>query len=194
MSAPEKNTDFDEAYRSDVGHMMWTDSNVPTELKNFIRQNSPLNALELGCGLGLFADYFSKEGINITAVDFSAVAIEKARNRVREGYESPRFHTGDVTNLKDISGPFDVSYDIGCFHCLDEPGQMKYAREVNRLLKPGGMHLIWAMDISPRRMPLSPQVIEKVFGQYFELVSAERHYRREADSHWYRLFKKTDKP
>ncbi|HGF0769705.1 TPA: hypothetical protein ACF7ZB_002024 [Kluyvera georgiana] len=51
MSAPEKNTDFDEAYRSDVGHMMWTDSNVPTELKNFIRQNSPLNALELGCGL-----------------------------------------------------------------------------------------------------------------------------------------------
>ena len=60
MSAPEKNTDFDEAYRSDVGHMMWTDSNVPTELKNFIRQNSPLNALELGCGLGLFADYFSK--------------------------------------------------------------------------------------------------------------------------------------
>ena len=73
MSAPEKNTDFDEAYRSDVGHKMWTDSNVPTELKNFIRQNSPLNALELGCGLGLFADYFSKEGIKITAVDFGRV-------------------------------------------------------------------------------------------------------------------------
>lgn len=168
-------------------------SKQQTALKNCIRQNAPLNALELGCGLGLFADYFSKEGIKITAGDFLAVAIEKARNRVREGYESPHFHTGDVTNLKDISGPFDVSYDVGCFDCLDEPGQMKYAREVNRLLKPDGAHLIWAMDISPRGMRLTPQVIEKVFCQYFERVSADRHYRREADSHWYRLLKKTDK-
>ncbi|HGH5977363.1 TPA: class I SAM-dependent methyltransferase [Kluyvera georgiana] len=153
-------------------------SKQQTALKNCIRQNAPLNALELGCGLGLFADYFSKEGIKITAGDFLAVAIEKARNRVREGYESPHFHTGDVTNLKDISGPFDVSYDVGCFDCLDEPGQMKYAREVNRLLKPDGVHLIRAMDISPRGMRLTPQVIEKVFGQYFERVSADRHYRQ----------------
>ncbi len=189
MSAPEKNTDFDEAYRSDAGHMMWTDARVPAELNVFFKKNTPANALELGCGMGLFSDFFAKQGVKMTAVDFSAVAIEKARGRAREGYVPPDFLVGDVTNLKGISGPFDVSYDIGCFHCLDEEGQIKYAIEVNRLLKPGGEHLIWAMDTSPRNMQISPSVIEKVFGRHFKLMSAEKKCRRRADSHWYLLTK-----
>ncbi|WP_413733410.1 class I SAM-dependent methyltransferase [Sodalis sp. RH21] len=190
MDAPDKNADFDEAYRSGIGHLMWTDVRVPTELKALFQETTPENALELGCGIGLFSDYFAKEGVKMTSVDFSAVAIQKARERVREGYRSPDFYVGDVTHLQDITGPFDISFDIGCFHCLDRLGQMEYTSEVNRLLKPGGTHLIWAMDTSPRDLKLSPSVIENVFGQHFELVSAEKKRRRLASSHWYRLLKR----
>ncbi|QHB33500.1 hypothetical protein F0T03_15960 [Yersinia canariae] len=52
---------------------------------------------------------------------------------------------------------------------------MEYTSEVNRLLKPGGTHLIWAMDTTPRELELSPSVIENVFGLHFELVSAEKN-------------------
>lgn len=189
MGAPDKNSDFDEAYRSGIGHLMWTDVRVPAELKTLIQETSPENALELGCGIGLFSDYFARQGVRMTSVDFSAVAIQKARDRIRENYTSPDFHVGDVTHLDGIAGPFDVSFDVGCFHCLDLPGQLKYASEVSRLLKPGGTHLIWAMDNSPRDMEMSPAVIEKVFGLHFELVSAEKKRRRFVRSHWYRLLK-----
>lgn len=190
MGAPDKSTDFDEAYRSETGHLMWTDVRVPTELKAFFQEAMPENALELGCGIGLFSDYFAKKGVKMTSVDFSAVAIEKARERAREGYKSPEFYVGDVTNLEDITGPFDIAFDVGCFHCLDLLGQKRYVSEVNRLLKAGGTHLIWAMDTSPRELKLSPAVVENVFGQHFELVSAEKKHRRLASSHWYRLLKK----
>ncbi len=190
MGAPDKNTDFDEAYRSGRGHLMWTDARIPTELKAFFQETAPECALELGCGIGLFSDHFAKQGIKMTSVDFSSVAIQKARERVREGYASPDFHIGDVTHLEAITGPFDISFDIGCFHCLDRLGQVEYASEVSRLLKPGGAHLIWAMDTSPRDLKLSPLVIENVFCLHFELVSAEKKRRRLARSHWYRLLKK----
>lgn len=190
MGAPDKNTDFDEAYRSGVGHLMWTDVRVPTELKTLYQETAPETALELGCGIGFFSDYFAKEGVKMTSVDFSTVAIKKARERTREGYRSPNFYVGDVTHLEDITGPFDISFDVGCFHCLDQWEQMEYASEVNRLLKPGGTHLMWAMDISPRDLKLSPSVIENVFGLHFELVSVEKKRRRLAGSHWYRLLKK----
>ncbi len=190
MSAPDKNTDFDEAYRSGVGHLMWTDARIPKELNAFIQETSPEKALELGCGIGLFSDYCAKQGIHMTAVDFSAVAIEKALARARQGYTSPEFHVGDVTCLDNITGPFDISFDIGCFHCLDQSNQKKYASEVARLLKPGGTHLIWAMDSSPSGLTLSPSVINDVFSPNFELISAEKKRRRFASSHWYRLSKK----
>jgi cyclopropane fatty-acyl-phospholipid synthase-like methyltransferase len=190
MGAPDKNTDFDKAYRSGLGHLMWTDVRVPRELNALFQEIMPENALELGCGLGLFSDYFAKKGVNMTSVDFSSVAIAKARARGREGYNPPEFYVGDVTHLDDITGPFDIAFDIGCFHCLDPLAQRRYASEVNRLLKAGATHLLWAMDTSPRELQLSPEVIETVFGQHFELVSAEKKRRRFASSHWYRLLKK----
>jgi ubiquinone/menaquinone biosynthesis C-methylase UbiE len=91
----------------------------------------------------------ASQGIKATAVDFSSVAINKANKRVAGKTDKPEYIVGDVTNLKNIDNKFDVSFDVGCFHCLNEECQQKYISEVHRLLKPGATHLIWAMDSSP---------------------------------------------
>jgi SAM-dependent methyltransferase len=151
-----------------------------------VQSDSIQSVLELGCGIGRYSRYLAKEGFAVTAVDFSKVAIEKARKKAVNDSVKPEFIVADVTNLEMIPGPFDVSFDVGCFHCLDADARQKYASEVYRLLKPGGTHLIWAMDSTPSGINLTPPVIIEIFGNQFTLNSKKTR-RRIVKGHWYRL-------
>lgn len=176
---------FDRAYRLPI--TIWGDARIPRELKELVQSGSAHNILELGCGLGRFSRYLAKQKFNVTAVDFSPVAIGKARTRVARDISKPNFIVGDVTNLKVVRGPFDLSFDVGCFHCLDHTAQQKYAAEVHRLLKPGGIHLLWTMDNAPSEIPLNPSVINEIFKNGFKLQNAKLSRRRIVRSHWYWL-------
>jgi ubiquinone/menaquinone biosynthesis C-methylase UbiE len=178
--------EFNKVYRS-IGHWIWTDNRIPKELKEIVEVHNPKTSLELGCGLGIFSSFMASQGIKATGVDFSSVAIEKANMRVADNVDKPEYIVGDVTNLKNIDNQFDVSYDVGCFHCLNEEGQQKYVSEIHRLLKPGASHLIWAMDSSPSGIKLSPKYIKQTFGEHFKLDQSKFSRRRIASSHWYWL-------
>ncbi|MFV0538723.1 MAG: class I SAM-dependent methyltransferase [Dysgonomonas sp.] len=188
---PSNNVEFDKAYSS-LSHWVWTDARIPRELKKLIEAEKPRTSLELGCGLGRFSKFMAGQKIQATGVDFSAVAIEKAKKRVAEDRYKPTFLVGDVTNLEMLSEPFDVSFDIGCFHCLERGEQQNYVKEICRLLKPGGTHLIWALDNSPSNIRLTPDYIKEVFGNNFELRKSQSSRRRVVfvASHWYWLKRK----
>ena len=185
MTAPTTSFDFDRAYRAPF--TLWGDVRIPAEVKALARQGTPQSALELGCGLGRFSHYLARQGLRATGIDFSPVAIAKARERVVRSAGGLEFLVGDVTRLDALNGPFDVSFDVGCFHCLDPQGQRAYVLEISRLLKPGGTHLIWALDSAPSDMSLSPVVVKKIFAPAFELQKARKSRRRLARSHWYWL-------
>jgi len=183
--APGKNEYFNKAYSAPI--TFWGDVRIPKELKDLVETYKPKNSLELGCGLGRFSSYLAAHGLRATGVDFSSVAIEKARKRVVNAERKPTFIEGDVTNLEMITEQFDLSFDIGCFHCLNEQEQQKYVSEVYRLLKPGATHLIWAMDSSPSGIKLSPNYFAKVFANNFQLAKAKSSRRRIIASHFYWL-------
>ena len=185
--APVASEDFSKVYNSSFAHWMWSDVRIPKELKGLVTINKPKTSLELGCGLGRFSSFMAEQGIKATGVDFSSVAIEKAKKRVVNAEHKPTFIVGDVTNLETIKQQFDVSFDVGCFHCLNEQEQQKYVSEVYRLLKPGATHLIWAIDSSPSDIKLSPNYIAKVFANSFQLAKAKSSRRRIISSHWYWL-------
>jgi len=179
--------EFDKVYRSFIGPLIWTDSRIPKELKEIVELHNPKTSLELGCGLGVFSSFMSSQGIKATGVDFSSVAVEKAKKRVANNIYKPEYIVGDVTNLEIINEQFDVSYDVGCFHCLNEESQQKYVSEIYRLLKPGATHLIWALDSSPSGIKLSPDYIAKQFENNFQLKKSTFSRRRIVASHWYWL-------
>jgi cyclopropane fatty-acyl-phospholipid synthase-like methyltransferase len=185
MTAPTTSTDFDRAYRAPV--TFWGDLRIPEELKTLARQGAPRTALELGCGVGRFSRYLAQQGLRATGVDFSPVAIAKAREAVAQDSVRPEYLVGDVTHLEKLSGPFDFSFDVGCFHCLDPKGQRAYVSEVSRLLEPGGTHLLWALDSAPSNLPFSPESVKELFAPGFELRSARKSRRRLVRSHWYWL-------
>ncbi|HET6336756.1 MAG TPA: methyltransferase domain-containing protein [Polyangiales bacterium] len=182
---PSTAADFDRAYGSPI--TFWGDIRIPKELKALARLGSHRLSLELGCGVGRFSRYLAKQGVRATAVDFSAVAIAKAREAAAHDDAPPEYLVGDVTRLDGVSGPFDFAFDIGCFHCLDAAHQKAYVAEVFRVLAPGGTHLIWALDASPSDVPLAPETMRALFAPEFELQEAKASRRRLVRSHWYWL-------
>jgi len=186
-NAPVTSEDFNKAYNAPI--TFWGDIRIPKELKELVETYHPKTSLELGCGLGRFSTFLAEQGIRATSVDFSSVAIEKAKKRVANYPNKPTFIVGDVTNLEMIAQQFDASFDVGCFHCLNEEGQRKYVSEVYRLLQPGAMHLIWAIDHSPSDIKLNPDYIAKVFETRFQLANYKSSRRRIIASHWYWLFR-----
>ena len=185
MRPPVSSSDFDRSYRALL--TPWGDVRVPPEVLALVGTAPPRRVLELGCGVGRFSRQVAREGHRVTAVDFSPVAIAKAKARVARDERRPEFLVGDVTDLRDLAGPFDLSFDVGCFHCLDANRQARYASEVFRLLEPGGTHLIWGIDGSPSGIDLSPGVVEKAFAPRFRLSRESPSRRRLARSHWYWL-------
>lgn len=190
MKTPYSSADFDRAYRAPV--TFWGDVRIPEEIKALAQRGRPERALELGCGVGRFSRWVAQQGIRTTGIDFSPVAIEKARARVAEDGGKPEFLVGDVTNLEALTGPYDFAFDVGCFHCLGTEGQRAYASEIFRLLKPGGIHLMWALDHSPSDMAFSPELVRSVFEPRFRLHDARKSRRRIIRSHWYWLERATN--
>jgi SAM-dependent methyltransferase len=181
---------FDKAYRSYFAHWVWGDTRIPDELKELVAINHPKTSLELGCGLGRYSAYLAEQGIQATGIDFSEVVIEKDNRQFAGKARKPTFLVGDATNLAMLQEPFDVAFDIGCFHCLNQDGQESYAAEIYRLLKPGSTLLIWAIDHAPSGIALGPECMASIFLPGFQLANAKASQRRLTDSHWYWLVRK----
>ena len=42
-----------------------------------------------------------------------------------------------------IHGPFDLAFDLGCFHGISQKGRAKYLEQLQRILAPGGFWLMY---------------------------------------------------
>jgi ubiquinone/menaquinone biosynthesis C-methylase UbiE len=185
--APSTSTDFDKVYKSTFAHWMWSDIRIPKELKELIASNRPQTTLELGCGLARFSTFIAEQGIKATGVDFSPIAIGKAEKANSGKTQKPTLHVGDVTNLTMLNEQFDHAFDVGCFHCLYEEQQERYASEMYRLLNPQSTLLIWALDNSPSGASTNATYMEKIFKDKFQLSKSTFSRRRVVASHWYWL-------
>jgi 2-polyprenyl-3-methyl-5-hydroxy-6-metoxy-1,4-benzoquinol methylase len=91
------------------------------------------NALEIGCGTGLFTETFAKSGARILAVDISEELLVQARARGLPS-DRVRFLAKPFEDCN-IDGPFDAVIGSSVLHHLDLGRALPKIRE---LLKPGG--------------------------------------------------------
>lgn len=80
--------------------------------KHMLSHKEPKSLLELGCGSGGHAEFFSKKGIDITGIDMSSSMIEIAKNKKISNFKPI---VGDITNFS-----FDKKFDsiISLFHVI----------------------------------------------------------------------------
>ena len=127
----------------------WDTGIAPPELLEFIANHPPGSALDLGCGTGTNAIALAKHGWQVIGVDFARRAISTAKQKARRAGVDVDLRVGDVTNLNNVTGPFDLILDIGCFHSLSVEARQRYAANLRRLLSPDGTFLMYAFFKDP---------------------------------------------
>ena len=105
----------------------------------------PGRALDLGCGSGANAIWLAQHGWQVTAVDFSDVAIEKGKAQAAEKQVEVEFVVSDVTT----NWPNDL-YDliISCYIHLWPVQRAQMLSRVVQTLSPGGKFLFVSHDQS----------------------------------------------
>jgi SAM-dependent methyltransferase len=95
--------------------------------------------LDVGCGMGRFADVVSRWGGQVVGIDLS-LAVEAAQANLG-GRENVRILQADLFHLPFRPGTFDIVYSLGVLH--HTPDCEKAFRQIAPLVRPGGRLCVW---------------------------------------------------
>ena len=125
------------------GQPPWDTGVSPPELLDFLQNHEPGRAIDIGCGTGTNVITLANAGWSVTGVDFAPRAIKLARQKAGNAGVHAEFLVKDVTTMQGIHGPFDLAFDLGCFHGIPQKGRGKYLEQLQRILAPGGFWLMY---------------------------------------------------
>ncbi len=122
-----------------------------------------MNALEIGCGTGIFTEMFAERGALVLAVDLSPELLSKACARNLPA-DRVRFLEKPFEECS-VDGPFDAIIGSSILHHLDVKAAL---RKMLDLLRPGGR-----LAFAEPNM-LNPQVfMERRFRRFFPYTSPD---------------------
>ena len=123
------------------------------------------SALDIGCGAGTESVFLASCGLRTTGVDLSSTALAIAADRAQRAGVSVGGRTGTALAPPVPAASVDFANDRGCFHHVPEPDRPAYAREVARVLRPGGRLLLRGCRRAD--MPMFVTVTEEVIDRHF---------------------------
>ena len=174
------------------GQPPWDSGVSPPELLDFIQNHKPGRAIDIGCGTGTNVVTLADAGWEVIGVDFAPRAIKLAKRKaIRAGIQA-KFFIKDATKLQGIDGPFDLAFDLGCFHSIWQEGRQKYLDQLDRILAPGGFWLLYSfLKSEPEQTgPGLTEAEVDTLSSRLRLVSRRDGFdKRERNSAWF-LFQK----
>ena len=105
----------------------------------------PGRGLDLACGEGRNAVWLAQRGWRVTAVDFSEVAIARARDRATHEGVDVDFHCADLLDFEPEPGAYDLVVILYLQIPADE--RRLVLSRASRALAPGGTFLLVGHDL-----------------------------------------------
>lgn len=141
-------------------------------------------ALDVGCGSGADSVFLAERGFDVTGIDFSRVALDKAESLATRlpPEQRPRFVHADLLAV-DLEGSFDLIFDGGTVDDFPVRDRFEVARILTNLSRPGSKLVMWCFHGSPSEFPRfslrgpsrwgAPAVYEgeesQLFGEHWEI-------------------------
>jgi SAM-dependent methyltransferase len=127
MMSENKKTHWEQVYQTKApDQVSWTQA-VPQTSLDFIHSfNLPKNSkiIDIGGGDSKLADYLLQEGFtDITVLDISQAALEKAKIRLGRKSKKVKWIVSDITSFQPKQ-TYDVWHDRATFHFLTEENQI----------------------------------------------------------------------
>jgi len=135
-----KQLEYDKDYfnRRYMGMPPWEDSEPRSFVKKLFESGLSGKILDIGCGTGANVIYLTEQGLDITGIDFSEMAIMKARDYAKRLGIEATFFVRDFFNLPKDEQKYDTIIDCGLYHSLTYNDKGRYAEVIESLLNPGG--------------------------------------------------------
>lgn len=152
-----KSSFYDWAYRI---WAPWDSAGVRTDLIDFLEEwavtpGDHPRAIDLGCGTGANVTHLAGAGFEACGVDFSPVAIDKARRRAGGAGVQATFVVGDLTSraIDGVDAPFDLIVDFGTLDDLRGDDRTAMADTITRLSRPGSLFLEYCFFGETKDLP-----------------------------------------
>jgi SAM-dependent methyltransferase len=159
-----------------AGRTPWDFGGVPAALKSFLARGSvPARILIPGCGSGYEVEAFPAAGHDVTAIDFSPVAVEQAKKVL--GSLAARVVLGDFFTYDFGERSFDVIYERTFLCSMTPVRRCDYADRVANLLSPAGrligFFLYGQEAASGPPFPLTDSQAQELFNPRLRLMASE---------------------
>lgn len=152
------------------GKTPWDFRGIPAALKAFLINSKPATVLIPGCGTGYEVAAFHTAGWEVTAIDFSPVAVEQAKMHL--GPLGRRVVQGDFFAHDLGEHRFDVIYERTFLCALQPTIWPAYASRMAQLLRPGGRlvgFFLFGDEPEPPPYPLTETQAQDLFSGHFIL-------------------------
>jgi SAM-dependent methyltransferase len=167
--------DWDALYRQ--GTPPWETGRPSPELMHLVQERvlRPCSTLELGCGTGANAIYLSQKRFEVTALDASPLALERARLRCEQDGGLVRFVLADIYDFAKKAERFDLVLDVGFYHFARRKQLARFLDMLWWVTRPGSYYLTLAgaagepvVEGGPPQV--SEEEIRSELGRLFEFV------------------------
>ena len=131
-------------------------------IKTFIHESGPVKSksiIEAGSGSGKNSFRLAKKGANITLLDISEIALEKAKKYYKKKDIQANFIIGDIFNIPLEANKFDIVWNAGVIEHWTGENQVKCLSEMLRITSSDGL----LITLNPNSFSFLHQWGKKVF-------------------------------
>ncbi len=145
----------------------------------------PGRLIELGSGAARNAIYLATHGFDVTGVERDPALVSLARKKAMAARVAAKFVVDDITNIQNVTGPFDVLVDYSTLDDLTPEERDRYVQSVLALTQPGSQFVLycleWALSWWERltlrvlshfgfgQLTLEPGEVMRRFGEHFHI-------------------------
>jgi 2-polyprenyl-3-methyl-5-hydroxy-6-metoxy-1,4-benzoquinol methylase len=100
------------------------------------------SVLDVGCGTGENAIYLAEHGHEVWGIDFTSVAIQKAKEKAAQRHLTVTFLVLNVLELYKLGRTFDTIIDSGLFHVLSDEERPLFVSNLATVIHRGGTYFM----------------------------------------------------
>lgn len=148
----------------------------------FLGTHQVQQVLDVGCGMGGDAVTLAQKGFSVTAMDYSEVALARARAKAAATGVAVDFRQGDMAlSLPFADEGFDAVMSNVALHMFDDQTTRRIIGEMRRVVRPSGLLLLHVN--STEDMPYRSQRLGRL-----RVQALESNFYREANGQTMHFF------